>query len=107
MTPPLTAHLFAKEQATVSAATVETRQANPAALPVIDVTTASGEAELLYGHHWTDADDASAVLADFPMGETVKVVRYDGKLWRGMSGLRDIILLILSALGAFVTLPKS
>jgi len=90
MTPPIHATLFAKEQTTVSAATVETRGTNPSALPVIDVRTPSGEVALLQGHHWMDVASANAVLAAYPLGDTVKAVRYDGKLWRGISGLRGL-----------------
>ncbi len=102
MTPPIHASLFAKETAVVSAATLETRRNNPPALPVIDIRTASGDIALLQGHRWMETADANTILAAYPIGASVEAVRYNNKLWRGLSGLRDTVLLIVSALGAFI-----
>jgi len=104
MKPPVHAALFAKEEAVVTKATVESRPNSSSALPAIDVRTEGGDALLVQGYRWMGAEEARDIVANHAVGQTVEVVRYDGKLWRGISGVRDVILLIVSALGAFLGL---
>jgi hypothetical protein len=94
--PPLHKTLFAREPVTITASEVKTRQANPPALPVIDVRDAGGAVLLLQGYAWMSAAEANEVVAAHPVGSTLKAPRWDGKLWRGLSGLLDWTALILS-----------
>lgn len=102
--PPLWASLLAREQVVVVRASVETRQAKRPALPVIDVRDAKGEVSLLQGYGWMFQNDAEAAIADYPVGATIAVPRWDGMLWRGIGGIRDWISLVVSALAAFMTI---
>jgi len=102
--PPLHAALFAKEEVTVTTATIETREADPPSLPAIDVRSADGEVTLLQGYRWMDSSSATETAALYPLGQSIKAVRYDGKLWRGISGFRGTLLLVVSLFGAFVAL---
>jgi len=104
MNPPLHAALLAKENVVVTAATVETRPNPPSALPAIDVRAESGEVSLIQGYRWMDTADAREIAASHPVGDTVEIVRHDGELWRGISGLRDLVLLFVSGFGAFLSL---
>lgn len=102
--PPLWISLFGREVVTVTAATVETRAEAPSALPVIDVRDAAGSVSLLQGYGWTSKASADDVIAAFSVGDSVEAGRYDGQLWRGLSGVFDWILLGISLIAAFATL---
>lgn len=104
MTPPLHAALFGKEEATVTAANVELRSDGIVALPAIDVQTNGEGAVSLQGYRWMDVEAARQIVANYPESEKVTIVRYDGRSWRGISGLRDMILLFVSGFGAFLGL---
>ncbi len=104
MNPPLQSVLFAKEAVVVTAATVETRPNQPAALPAIDVRSADGDVSLIQGYRWMQPVEAQEVVGGYPVGQSLQAVRHDGQLWRGLSGLRDWILLFVSGFGAFLGL---
>ena len=104
MTPPLHALLFAKERAVVTVSTVELRQDGIVALPAIDVRAENGDSTSLQGFRWMDVEAARQIVADYPENEPVDIVRYNGRLWSGVSGLRGTILLLVSGLGAFLSL---
>jgi hypothetical protein len=100
--PPVWASLFAREPVTVVASTVEMRQTQPPALPVIDVRIASGETVVVDGYGWMDEDGAQAISAAHPVGAQIKLPHWDGKVWRGLSGLLDALLLGISVFAAFI-----
>ena len=100
--PPLTRSLFAREPVTVTESGVKTRQANPSALPVIDVRDASGDVQLLQGYQWMSAADADIIVAAYPVGRAFEAPRWQNKLWRGLSGAYDWFLLIISMLASVV-----
>lgn len=102
--PPLHAALFAKEEVVVTAMTIEEREASPTSLPVIDVRDAGGKITLLQGYRWMNFPTALGVGYEYIVGEPVTAVRHDGKLWRGIGGFRDTLLLVVSLFGAFVAL---
>ena len=104
MTPPLHALLFAKERAVVTLATVELRQDGIVAMPAVDVRAENGEGVSLQGFRWMDVEAARQIVADYPENEPVDIVRYKGRLWSGISGLRDTFLLLVSGFGAFLAL---
>jgi len=102
--PPLTATLFAREPVTVTASDIKQREANSTALPVIDVRNADGEVSLLQGYQWMDAADANQIIAAHPVGAMIEAPRWDGKFWRGLAGVLDWVLLILSLFASVVLL---
>lgn len=102
--PPLPATLFAKQEITVTAASVEKRSSSPSALPVIDVRDASGEVSLLQGYQWMDESNAEVIVARYSVGEMIRAPRWNDQFWRGLSGFVDWLLLIFSLLSAFTVL---
>ncbi len=94
--PPLASSLFGREAVTVTQSGIETRQAKRSALPVIDVRDSSGIEHMLHGFRWMSESAGNDVVAAYPVGATVEVPRWQGKLWRALSGVRDWILLIIS-----------
>ena len=100
--PPLWAKLFAKEEVTVIASEVQKRSGDGPALPTIEVRDASGNVSLVQGYQWVAPPEAATIIAAAPVGTMIDVPRYDGKLWRGLSGLGDWILLFISLIAVFV-----
>ena len=99
--PPMWAKLFAKEEVTVTASEVQSRNNKRPALPVIDVRDASGSDSMIQGYRWMGASEAAAIVEAAPVGAVIEVPRYQGALWRGLSGIGDMILLIVSLVASF------